>query len=445
MSPSYSFLIVATFVVSLSSAQDAPALRGDLPFELVAPNAFESFRSDLGQACLLETVDERWDGSQWLNNRRHEYACDEAGRQTVYELQHWEASLWIGQRRWLFAYDAAGNMVEEIRLWNNEPPLGWQTNERDTLLYGPSGNLTEMRNQILNPLNQEWDTATRHIYFYNEFDSLTEEIFQDWADTLWLDKQRHVHTFDPNGNRIESVEQCFSRRDARWENKFKSTFFHDALGRLTDRYYESWIDGAWSRADHAWMRNFYNSSGQIEEVRVQHRDPTDSYWSNSYRNTRSYSALGDELERVYQQWDETHWRTAGRHTYAYEESGNLVRILYQEWSGTHWWHPSNRTTHLWSTRVAVDMDGPYEVQRVENYPNPFSSVTTISYSLAQPAEAALSVFDLLGRQIRVLASGTQPAGTYEVTFDAAGLPSGVYLYRLEAGNFVETRRMVVVR
>jgi hypothetical protein len=58
---------------------------------------------------------------------------------------------------------------------------------------------------------------------------------------------------------------------------------------------------------------------------------------------------------------------------------------------------------------------------------------------------SLSVIDLLGRRVSVLASGTQPAGHYEVSFVASGLPSGVYLYRLEAGDFVETRRMVIVK
>jgi photosystem II stability/assembly factor-like uncharacterized protein len=100
---------------------------------------------------------------------------------------------------------------------------------------------------------------------------------------------------------------------------------------------------------------------------------------------------------------------------------------------------------LFTVGVDVLESLPTEYRLYGNYPNPFNPTTTISYSLPQPAEATLTVFDLLGRQIRVLASGTQPAGTHEVTFDAAGLPSGVYFYRLEAGDYVETKRMVVVK
>ena len=62
-----------------------------------------------------------------------------------------------------------------------------------------------------------------------------------------------------------------------------------------------------------------------------------------------------------------------------------------------------------------------------------------------PAEATLSVFDLLGRRVRVLASGTQPAGTHEVTFDATGLPSGVFFYRMEADSFTNTKTMILAK
>jgi hypothetical protein len=81
----------------------------------------------------------------------------------------------------------------------------------------------------------------------------------------------------------------------------------------------------------------------------------------------------------------------------------------------------------------------------QNYPNPFNPTTTISYDITRATDVILAVYDVLGRQVRELASGTHAAGTYEVSFDADTLPSGVYFYRLEAGDYAETKRMVVVR
>lgn len=80
-----------------------------------------------------------------------------------------------------------------------------------------------------------------------------------------------------------------------------------------------------------------------------------------------------------------------------------------------------------------------------NYPNPFNPSTTISFTLPRPGDVRLEVFDLLGKRVRVLERGFKPIGEHEVTFDATGLPSGVYFYTLTAGDFAQTRKMVVVR
>ena len=72
-----------------------------------------------------------------------------------------------------------------------------------------------------------------------------------------------------------------------------------------------------------------------------------------------------------------------------------------------------------------------------NYPNPFNPQTTIRFDVPEAAYVKLVVYDVLGRQVRVLVDGTREAGTHEVTFEASTLPSGMYLYRLDtpAGSF----------
>ena len=81
----------------------------------------------------------------------------------------------------------------------------------------------------------------------------------------------------------------------------------------------------------------------------------------------------------------------------------------------------------------------------QNYPNPFNPQTEIYYSIPVAGQLTLEVFDLLGRKIRTLVSEHQPAGTYTVTFDAGDLSSGIYMYRLTAGAFIETKVMSVLR
>ena len=81
----------------------------------------------------------------------------------------------------------------------------------------------------------------------------------------------------------------------------------------------------------------------------------------------------------------------------------------------------------------------------QNYPNPFNPSTTIKFELPKSSDVRLSVFDMLGREVSVLVNERRDAGVHEVKFDASGFSSGVYFYRLRAGDFVETRKLVLVR
>lgn len=88
---------------------------------------------------------------------------------------------------------------------------------------------------------------------------------------------------------------------------------------------------------------------------------------------------------------------------------------------------------------------PERLELYANYPNPFNPVTTLSYALPVSGEVRLEVYDALGRKVAVLAEGIQEAGRHEVSFSADGLPSGLYVYRLSAGERVQARTMVVLK
>jgi hypothetical protein len=80
-----------------------------------------------------------------------------------------------------------------------------------------------------------------------------------------------------------------------------------------------------------------------------------------------------------------------------------------------------------------------------NYPNPLNASTTIRFALPNSQNVHLGIYDLLGRQVKILLDEYRQAGVHTVTFDASGLSSGVYFYRLRAGDMVETRRMVLLK
>lgn len=81
----------------------------------------------------------------------------------------------------------------------------------------------------------------------------------------------------------------------------------------------------------------------------------------------------------------------------------------------------------------------------QNFPNPFNPSTKINYSIPQTSKIIIKVFDILGNEMETLVNEEKQTGTYEITWYAEGLPSGVYFYQLQAGDFTETKKMVLLR
>ncbi|HEY6907687.1 MAG TPA: T9SS type A sorting domain-containing protein, partial [Ignavibacteriaceae bacterium] len=81
----------------------------------------------------------------------------------------------------------------------------------------------------------------------------------------------------------------------------------------------------------------------------------------------------------------------------------------------------------------------------QNYPNPFNPSTKIKFQIAAPGMVTLDVVDILGRHVATLVNENKPAGEYEVNFNAGSLPSGIYFYHLNAGQYSQTKKMILLK
>lgn len=93
----------------------------------------------------------------------------------------------------------------------------------------------------------------------------------------------------------------------------------------------------------------------------------------------------------------------------------------------------------------LDNGIPDEFALMQNYPNPFNPSTTIRYSIPEASFATIKIYDMLGNEVATLVNEEQPAGNYEVDFNAAGLSSGIYFYKLQVAGFVETKKMILMK
>jgi hypothetical protein len=146
---------------------------------------------------------------------------------------------------------------------------------------------------------------------------------------------------------------------------------------------------------------------------------------------------------------EGHGTTIEPQTYSYtdansEGKGWYYRLKQTDRSGAvHYTDPIQANV---TSSVAEDLHVKPVVYALEqNYPNPFNPTTVVSSQLPAASNVRLVVYDLLGREVAVLVNEQRPAGYYKDSFDASSLASGIYIYRLTAGSFVETRRMVLVK
>jgi hypothetical protein len=113
------------------------------------------------------------------------------------------------------------------------------------------------------------------------------------------------------------------------------------------------------------------------------------------------------------------------------------------------WPGQDSCYHITTAGLTAVADVPDEIPSrfalAQNYPNPFNPTTTIGFDLPARTNVSLRVYDMLGREVARLVDGVQEAGRHETQFNAAAMPSGVYFYRLTAGEFSQARKLLLLR
>ena len=142
-----------------------------------------------------------------------------------------------------------------------------------------------------------------------------------------------------------------------------------------------------------------------------------------------------------------HGTTTDPHTYSFNDTPPSPGRYYYRLTEIG----LNGSTHAFDPVLVDGLTGvaanglPFETALLQNYPNPFNPKTVVSGQWTVTSVVRLAVYDVLGREVAVLASGSYPAGKYAFTFDGSNLSSGTYFYRLTAGNFTAVRKMSLLK
>jgi hypothetical protein len=126
-------------------------------------------------------------------------------------------------------------------------------------------------------------------------------------------------------------------------------------------------------------------------------------------------------------------------------------LTYSPFNEDQSWNDVSRWLYTWIGNlwapVSVKEDGQLvnEFALSQNYPNPFNPTTQIKFSIKESGLVTLKIFDILGTEVAALVNSEYSVGNYTVDFNAAGLASGIYFYKIQTGNFVETKKMMLLK
>jgi hypothetical protein len=232
---------------------------------------------------------------------------------------------------------------------------------------------------------------------------------------------KNSYTYDGNNNQIEALWQDWD--GSAWVNSTKHSYTYDVNNNQTGWLWQDW-DG--------------------------------SAWVNNHKYSYTYDGNNNQIESLRQNWDGSAWVNYSKQYYTYDGNNNLTEDLWQDWDGSDWVNVDKSIYSYIPTDVRESTGEFNDYSLSNNFPNPFNPTTTIRYTIpsaiATPLERGkqsqlitLKVYDVLGKEVATLVNEEKPSGSYEVTWYAENLPSGVYLYQIIAGNYLESKKMVLIK
>lgn len=334
--------------------------------------------------------------------------------------------------------------------------------------------------------NNVWTPISRERYSFDSTGRISD-IYQELWDNGWNDFIWEKNNFNEEGKKIGYIIKTWV--DSRWENSSQMFTENDSVNKVSEQYTQKWINNNWVNyfkistdlvqndtlktfLGENWENNLWKYSFlQYIELNVDETIKTvlNRKWSGiGWENDSKviyYYGSDKENKLTYQFWQNNVWNDADRFVYNTDEDYWFLNGRYEILDNDSWipsdgpitiMNPDGFELHFWAKTMQVFYSNPLAVNTqnnsqinyfglLQNYPNPFNPATTINYNINNAGNVIIKVYDALGREIKTLVNEYKAAGSYRVEFNAAGLPSGVYLYKLTSGSNSKTNKMLYLK
>jgi hypothetical protein len=437
---------------------------------------------------MITYLSESWSNGMWVNLDKDTYAYDENGHLYLAIWERWLNGMWAKAWRSTYTNDLNGNHLSFlIECWFNDC---WNNYDLTTYTYDSNGNrLTRLQRIWTNGI---WDNSDRSTYTYDDRGNLLTYFWEGWREGTWVNGIRNSYTYNNDGSRSTILQEGWS--DGAWCNNERATFSYEKSYNIMREIWELWSDGVW----HNYERFDYFDDGFGNTLKGEHYKWEHYAWTlmegnlylqyNNGKDTLQVTGSDAEVVYMFENLPVTltsfcvscnndtpllNWKTSTENNnYGFEIEKSADKSIWQKigfvkGSGTttvpkeyYFCDTISTPSKLFYYRLKqIDFNGSiryspvvdfifknnYNFSISQNYPNPFNSATTINYQMPKAGVVSVKVYDILGNEIKTLVNEYKQPGSYSVSFDASKLSSGVYIYKITAGDYEAGRKMLLVK
>lgn len=380
---------------------------------------------------------------------RQTYTYDNVGNILTEIYEEWQNGAWVNYGQYTYKYDIVGNILSVL----HEGVPKYQI----TYTYDTDGNIITELEEIWQ--YDAWVNSMRYSYTYDENKNVLTEIDEYWGNGVWVNLYQYVNQYDESENRIIKISERW--QNGIWVNNSLEAYTYDSSGNVLTCLIELWGNGTWE--NYIKYAFSYNINGN--RVFSLFEKWQNGIWENYNQYSYTFDTNGNKLTSLHKKWQNGAWVNYRLYENMYDANNNTVSAYSYRWENNIWVNSDGDLNIIFNnnkgfafaygyyctveytqfTDVKEELNNSLVFTLNQNYPNPFNPSTTIKFAIPQSEFVTIKVYDILGKEITTLINEELNAGSHTKIWDAKNLSSGVYFYKLQAGKFSETKKMILVR
>jgi hypothetical protein len=399
---------------------------------------------------LTSILHQIWIPDNWEDESRIIYNYNSSGLTEKVEYESWSNGSWEKTGELIYNYNSSDQWVGFTNLsYESDGTVAhgmkWE--------YTYSGNkMSEEVQYMWDEDNGLWESYRKDIYTYTG-DLITKtEGYNDIGDGSWELTDETTYTYDGQSREIESLTRTWSGIDNQFTNSDLTTTEYYKDNKISRWHSRSWDveNGVWSEDNFMLMEYQYDANDNcIEEVNTSSYELFGGFsFLSKSKLTHSYDGNNFLTETIDYTWDDANsqFLPIMKSEITNDSEGQPeVMIDYIQAGGEWVKFEKDIYNYDGTVDVANKSQIPIEFEFMQNYPNPFNPETTISYTINESNNVELKIYDILGNYIATLVNESKQPGRYNVKFNAADYSSGAYIYSLNVGNKIVTKKCLLIK